>query len=134
MRDMNAPSAGDTSVHLQDQQILVVEDEHLLAMEMAAMLEAAGATVVGPVPSIEQALSKLDSTHVDVAVLDVSLKGETVFPLADELDHRKIPFVFTTGYDAHALPAAYRDRPRCTKPCDDEEIQRAIDTALKAVH
>src|SRR6516164_2815923 len=86
-------------------RVLVVEDEYLVAMDMSAYLEAAGAHVVGPASNVNAALEVLERTELDGAILDVNLRGEMAYPIADALTARGIPFVFTTGYDARTVPA-----------------------------
>ena len=89
-------------------RVLVVEDEWMLADELRRDLEAAGATVLGPVGSVDEALRVLSDQPVpDAAVLDVNLNTKMVFPVATALRKRGVPFVFTTGYDCSALPDAF---------------------------
>src|SRR5438270_8852311 len=92
------------AVELKGRRVLVVEDEYLIAADIAASLEALGAEVAGPAASVAEALTFLerDGDRLDGAVLDVNLGKERVYPLADVLRSRGIPFVFTTGYDASA--------------------------------
>ena len=97
-------------------RILLAEDEWLIAEEMRLNLEKAGATVVGPVASVGAALSLIESDQIDIAFLDVSLRGQKVFPVAEVLAARGIPVLFTTGYGEMDLPAQWRSAPRCEKP------------------
>jgi CheY-like chemotaxis protein len=107
--------------------ILVVEDEYLLADDLRRDLEAAGAHVLGPVASVPEALAILSGAErVDAAVLDVNLAGETVFPLAETLRRRGVPFVFATGYEPWALPPDFARVPRCDKPLDVGQLLRAL--------
>jgi CheY-like chemotaxis protein len=104
---------------LRGRRILVVEDEYMMAQDLQSDLEDAGAEVVGPVPSVEAALTALEKENMlDGAVLDVNLRGEKAYLVADALRDRRIPFVLATGYEPWALPDAYRDVPRCEKPVD----------------
>lgn len=108
-------------------RILVAEDEYLVADDLRRELEAAGADVLGPAPSVASALDLLAATDVlDFAILDVNLGGETVVPVAEALDARAIRFVFATGYDAWAMPSAYGQAPRCEKPVDLDSIAGAL--------
>lgn len=112
---------------LRDRRVLVVEDEYMLADTMERGLRKAGATVLGPVPSVAQALALLAAEpDIDAAVLDINLDGERVFPVADALAARGVPFLFTTGYDASDLPAAYAGVTRCGKPVDVAAVVRAL--------
>lgn len=108
-------------------RILVAEDEYLVADDLRRELEAAGANVLGPVPSVASALALLAADDaVDCAILDVNLGGETVVPVADALAARHVRFVFATGYDAWAMPALYGDAPRCEKPVDIKSLADAL--------
>ena len=112
--------------------ILVVEDDYMLAYDLCRDLEAAGARVLGPVASISEALEILDRAEgLDAAVLDVNLSGTMVFPLAEALRDRGVPFVFATGYEAWALPSAFAKVPRCDKPLDAREVLHALDLACR---
>ena len=111
---------------LAGRRVLVVEDEFFLADDMAEALRTLGAEVVGPAPTRAAAADLLAGGRVDAAVLDINLRGETIFPLADALRARGVPFVFATGYDASATPPAYRDVPRWEKPYDPGDLVRAL--------
>lgn len=78
-------------------RVLVVENVAVLAWRVCDILAGAGAEVVGPVPDVSRALALLDGREVDVAVLDISLGGETAEPIADVLAARGVPFLFLTG-------------------------------------
>ena len=122
-----------TGASLRDCRILVVEDEYLIAYDMQQGLQEAGAIVLGPVPSVEEALELLrGEPDVDGAVLDINLAGEKVFPVADALAARGIRFVFATGYDASAVPPAYRHITRYDKPVEAATIARALSTETGA--
>ena len=111
---------------LQGRHILLVEDEYYIACAMQLGLEDAGAQVVGPAAFVGDALALLDSEPVDGAVLDVNLVDEKVFPVAQALTTRGIPFIFATGYAASDLPPAWRHVPRCEKPVDPATVARAL--------
>lgn len=75
--------------------------------------------MLGPVPSVRLALALLaDAALLDAAILDVSLGGEMVFPVAEALRERGVPFVFATGYDRSVMPPVYAETPYCVKPID----------------
>jgi CheY-like chemotaxis protein len=116
-----SPSEG-----LRGRCLLVVEDEYLVAADLTASLESLGVEVIGPAASVEEALSLIENSggRLDGAVLDINLRSERVYPVADVLTARGIPFVFTTGYDAVAIPIAYTCAPRCEKPIDKTQLVR----------
>ncbi|HEV3494300.1 MAG TPA: response regulator [Reyranella sp.] len=106
-------------------RILVVEDENFLAMELAWIVEDAGYSVVGPERSVAETRQVLASKVVDLALLDVNLGGELVFPVSKMLDTLGIPFVFITS-NPDLLPAEYRHRPLMTKPFRQEALRALI--------
>ncbi|UAK26242.1 response regulator [Sphingomonas nostoxanthinifaciens] len=101
---------------LTGKRILVVEDEYYIASDLKRLLTSADATVIGPVAALEAGLSLIECESLDAAVLDVNLEGIFSYAIADRLTERAIPYLFLTGYDDWALPAAYRPIPRVTKP------------------
>lgn len=108
-------------------RILIVEDEYLVALDLAEDLRALGAEVVGPVSSVQKALDTLDATpRLDGAILDVNLRGIMIFPVADRLAERDVPFFFTTGYDQRIIPDRYAAVPRCEKPVTGPRLKRAL--------
>jgi DNA-binding LytR/AlgR family response regulator len=113
---------------LDGRRILVVEDDFLVAHALCALLEAAGATVAGPIGWADEALALVnDSTNVfDSAVLDIDLHGEKSYVIADALAKRNVRFVFATGYGADALDSDYLDYPRCEKPFDARTLFKAL--------
>jgi CheY-like chemotaxis protein len=118
---------------LRNYRILVVEDEFLLADELQAELEDAGATVIGPVGALDRAIALIKAEpQIDGASLDASLGGEMVFPAADLLMQRGVAIVFTTGYDASIIPSRFSAVPRCEKPVDLRKVIQAIGQALQA--
>jgi CheY-like chemotaxis protein len=112
---------------LAGRHILLVEDDYFIAYDLATTFEAAGVKVVGPVASLSDALDLIARTdRLDGAILDINLRGEMVYPLADALKARSIPVVFATGYGRHDIPARYADVPLCEKPVDPEQVARLM--------
>jgi CheY-like chemotaxis protein len=114
---------------LQGVKVLVVEDEYLVAALMEDILESAGCVVAGPIPRLAQALDAASSQAYDVAVLDVNLAGERVYPVADILAQRNVPFVFVTGYGV--LPGEYANRPRLCKPFKMTDLLDTLSDIVK---
>jgi DNA-binding response OmpR family regulator len=112
---------------LQAWRILLVEDEFLIARDMAVQLRKAGAEVLGPAPDVDTALRLLaDGAAPDAAILDVSLRGTRSFPVANALRDRGVPFVFATGFEDPAMFADYPEVPRCTKPVNFPRLVEAL--------
>jgi CheY-like chemotaxis protein len=114
---------------LQGVKVLVVEDEYLVAALMEDILESAGCVVTGPIPRLAQALDAANSEACDAAVLDVNLAGERIYPVADILSRRNIPFVFVTGYGV--LPGEYANRPRLCKPFKVADLLDTLSDIVK---
>ena len=105
----------------------------MLADDLCTALEEAGAVVLGPVGHLEHALALIAAENqIDGAVLDVNLGGEKVFAAADRLIERRVPIVFTTGYDQLAIPNRYNQIARCEKPFDTARVAQAIGKAIRA--
>jgi CheY-like chemotaxis protein len=116
---------------LRDRRILVVEDEYLIAMSLQDALESAGSVVLGPVSSVDKAIKTIDSEpRIDAAVLDVNLGGVLAYPVADMLIARKIPFVFTSGYEDSVLRNRYAEVKNCRKPYLFPAMEEALAEAM----
>ncbi len=114
-------------------RVLVVEDEYLIASDLADWLEEQGAEVLGPVPSVAEATALIKAGPLpDTAVLDINLGTEQVFPVADALQAADVPFVFVTGYDAKLIPARFDSARRCIKPLDRVRVLKMLAETLKA--
>ena len=113
---------------LDDQRILVVEDEYMLAMDLKQDLEDASAVVIGPEPSVARAISRIASEpRIDAAVLDMNLDGEEVSAVADELLARGIPFIFASGYGDDAVATRFPGVATCSKPLNMRALLRALE-------
>lgn len=112
---------------VQTGRILLVEDEALIGMEMARAFENEGWEVVGPAGTIEEAFQLLSiQAKLDVAVLDINLNGKLVFPVADLLASRGIPFLFCSGHGSASQDARYDDRPIIRKPASMKLLLNAL--------
>jgi CheY-like chemotaxis protein len=106
-------------------RVLVVEDEATIAIDLARTLEEQGATIIGPVSAVEEALRCIEETHVDCALLDIRLGDETIWPVADALERELVPFVFVTGYSSR-LPADRYKQPTIEKPYNSADVIRTV--------
>lgn len=104
--------------------ILVVEDNYFLATELGRYFSALGASVMGPVPSVDAAHAFLDET--EAAILDIRLDDGNVFTLADELLRRRVPFVFYTAYPETAIPARFQHVGYLQKPAQPESVVKTL--------
>jgi CheY-like chemotaxis protein len=125
-----ARAAGDVAPSFDGLRVLVVEDEYLVALLLEEDLRSAGCIIVGPHTSLAAATAAGVSEPLDLAVLDVNLNGEMVYPLADHLAGRGIPLVFLTGYGAGHFPERFRTAPRVSKPHDRAALIRELERAL----
>jgi DNA-binding response OmpR family regulator len=117
---------------LRDRRLLVVEDDYLLATDLAEALQAHGAKVIGPVASVEDALklvASLDGIHGALLCADLG-GGELAFPVADALQQGGVPFAFLTGHDAWAIPRTLADAPFFEKPVDADGLVSSLARAL----
>lgn len=116
---------------LNGRKILLVEDEYLIADDLAALLREAHAEIIGPAASLPKAMRlATDTEQIDAAVLDINLRGVNVFPLADELRSRGVPIMFLTGYGANNIPADYLAITRCEKPMGTASVIEALRAML----
>ncbi|MEA1672679.1 response regulator [Nitrospirillum sp. BR 11163] len=107
-------------------RVLVVDDEAMVAMMMEQALLDLGATVVGPVGTLPQALDLARAGGIDCAILDVNLQGAPIYPVADLLAKAGVPFVFLTGYDRVTLDDRYQGTPVLQKPVRLSDLERAL--------
>ena len=116
---------------LTGRRVLVVEDESLVAMLLETILEDMGCTPVGPAGTIEDGLAMVaDPAPLDAALLDVNVAGRQVFPVAEALKARGVPFVFSTGYGEGGLPEDWRGHQTIQKPFTEATVRDALFKAL----
>lgn len=120
-------------VALSGRRLLIVEDDYFWAHELLRGSQRVGAMVLGPVGSIRAAVTMLDlNLAVDGAILDIDLRGQQAYAVADRLIERQVPFLFVTGYDAGAIPGSYAAVPRFEKPVTVETVLEAMSALLPA--
>jgi CheY-like chemotaxis protein len=107
---------------LAGQRFLVIEDDFLVALDIAAGLEGTGAEVVASTGSAREALDLVDSAVLDAALLDASLHGSPVDGIAAALTRRNVPFVFVTGYGRKSLPRAFGHVSVLSKPFSPQQL------------
>jgi CheY-like chemotaxis protein len=107
-------------------RLLVVEDEYLIRMLLEDMLAELGFDVAAAVGTMAEAREVAAHGDFNAAILDISLDGEEVFPVADILAKRGLPFVFVTGYGERSLPEPYRDRAALQKPFQGEQLKAVL--------
>lgn len=116
---------------LNGRRVLVVEDESLVAMLLETILEDMGCIPVGPASNIDEGeILARDAADLDAALLDVNVAGRQVFPVAEALMARGIPFIFSTGYGEGGLPEEWRGQPTIQKPFTEAAIRDALMKAM----
>jgi DNA-binding response OmpR family regulator len=119
------PSAGA----LRDMRVLIAEDEFLVGIQLEADLRSAGCSTIGPFNTLQVATQASRRERFDVALLDINLNGTMVYPLADELSARGLPFVFLSGYISADLPERFRQSPQILKPHDPAALMKELRAA-----
>lgn len=112
---------------LAGRRVLVVEDELMVAMGLEMALSDAGCVVLGPIGRFDQAMHAASTETADAALLDVNLRGTDVYPIADQLAARGIPFAFLTGYGRETLPPRFAGQRMLSKPFQPERLLAAVD-------
>ena len=110
--------------------ILIVEDEPLIAMMLEDFLESLGHNVAGSCDNVAEAMAAVERGGFDVAILDVNLKGETVWPVATRLRAGGVPFVIASGGHVDPPPAEFASVPLIEKPYTVDRVTPAIDAAM----
>lgn len=112
-------------------RILVVEDEAAISLLLEDMLLDFGCEVIGPAARLSAALDAVSKEQVDLAILDVNVAGEPIYPVAEALAQRSIPFVFSTGYGSAGIRDTFRDRPVLQKPFAQHDLKQKLILARK---
>jgi CheY-like chemotaxis protein len=112
---------------LAGRRILIVEDNFIIAAALARILKAQGAEPIGPAATVRDALVLIaEDEGIDGAALDINLRGEMVYPVADALRAKNVPMVFMTGYDVKSIAPAYRHMPCIQTPVTVERLMEAL--------
>ena len=112
--------------NLNGLKVLVVEDEMLVSMLVEDMLADLGCTVVGPAAELDEAMDLAQSADIDLALLDVNLGGKPIFPVADALKARGVPFAFASGYGEAGLSEDHRGASVLQKPFREADLAKAL--------
>jgi len=107
-------------------RILVVEDEAAISLLLEDMLLDFGCEVIGPAARLSAALEAVAREKIDLAILDVNVAGEPIYPVAEALAERSVPFVFSTGYGSAGIRDAFRDRPVLQKPFAQHDLKQKL--------
>jgi len=119
--------SSDSEKPLQGAKILVAEDDAILAFDISIMLQKAGALILGPAVSLKHTMAIAADTPMSAALLDVSLRGEDVFPAARVLERRGVGVVFYTGYaEVDKLKREWPDAEVLTKPAPPRRLVEAV--------
>ncbi len=119
-------TTGDSARPLAGLRVFVAEDEIYVLEMIEFMLTDLGCAITDSVSSMRTALERAVTTDAQVALLDVNLRGEAIFPVAKILRERGIPILFSTGYGGDRLEAEWRGRPFIQKPFAFEELEAAL--------
>ncbi len=115
-----------TNGELGGWRVLLVEDNPAFSDALKLVIEDEGLILVRTCSSVKAALEAARTERLDIALLDVNLGGESVFPVAEILDARRVPFIFLTGYSSYSLPQSFRHRPACSKAARPRIVLDAI--------
>lgn len=115
---------------LLNRRILIVEDRYLVADDLSRFCRRLGGEIAGLAGDLDRARAMASSEALDLAILDVDLRGQAVFDVAAILESRGIPFLFVTGYRQVNLPEEYRDRPIVSKPFSEADLMAGIQPIL----
>jgi len=111
-------------------RVMLVEDEALVGMMVRDMLLDLGLFVVGPFCSVAEAHSALETQQYDCAILDLNLRGDTVYSVAELLEARGTPFIFVTGYGPESIDRRYAHIPVMQKPVARDMLEVIVRNQL----
>lgn len=113
--------------------VFLVEDEAMIRMMVADMLEDLGYGVAAEAGDIAEATKIAQTQAFDIAILDVNVNGRVISPVAELIQARNIPFVFATGYGVQGVPEEFRGRPTLQKPFQMDTLRDVLAKTLQAV-
>ncbi|MFN5411533.1 response regulator [Bradyrhizobium sp.] len=119
-------TSSQSSVPEHYQDVLVVEDDPIIALGLEDTITDLGIAVIRVAANVASALAMIEERAPQFALLDVGLVREKSFAIAERLTTLGIPFAFSTGYGADRVPAAFADRPRLPKPCPTEALAAVL--------
>jgi DNA-binding NtrC family response regulator len=119
-------TSSQSSVPEHYQDVLVVEDDPIIALGLEDTITDLGIAVIRVAANVASALAMIEERAPQFALLDVGLVREKSFAIAERLTTLGIPFAFSTGYGADRVPAAFADRPRLPKPCPTEALEAVL--------
>ena len=111
--------------------VFLVEDETLIRFMTAEMVEELGHRVVAEAGSIEEGLPFAKSANFDLALLDINIAGDSIAPIAEILERRRLPFLFVSGYKKSGLPEPLDKKPLLQKPFQITQLKQAIEGVLR---
>jgi CheY-like chemotaxis protein len=117
---------------LVGKRVLIVEDEMLVALMIEDLLAELGCSTLGPCGSLGKALEAAQTGMFDLAILDVNLGGEMVYPVAEALAERHIPFLFLSGYGEEAIPPGHAGWRVCAKPFKANDLAEMLSAVVEA--
>jgi DNA-binding NtrC family response regulator len=116
---------------LKSKRVLIVEDEFQVALLLEEILIEFGCIPIGPFGTVMDGLGAIENKVFDVAILDVNLNGEWVYPLAERLADRHVPFLFVSGYGDKAIPRDHTDWRVCAKPFTAADLATMLSAVLE---
>ena len=115
---------------MRQASIFLVEDEALIRMMLAEMVEELGHRVVAEAGNVQDARALAETIFFDIAILDINIAGSSIVPVAEIIDRRGLPFLFISGYGSAARPEAFIERPALQKPLMLSKLGETINAIL----